>query len=115
MKKLSLYIFLILLWCNFASASKSLNYGKYKVDPNNESFIEHVLSVESGMSWMQTWSKQKVYCKPAKMKMYIDVVKNAIELGVEELKLRNFSSQKIDDAPVEVIMLSGFEKLFPCN
>ena len=31
---------LILLWCNFASASKSLNYGKYKIDPNKEIFIK---------------------------------------------------------------------------
>ena len=115
MKKLSLYIFLILLWCNFAAASKSLNYGKYKIDPNNESFIEHVLSVESGMSWMQTWSKTETYCKPAKMNINIDNIRNAIDLGVKELQSRNFSSKKIEEAPIEVIMLSGLEILFPCN
>jgi len=115
MKKLSLYIFLILLWCNFASASKSLNYGKYKVDPNKESFIEHVLSVESGMSWIQTWLKKETYCKPAQLHINIDNIRNAIDLGVEELRSRNFSNQKLEEAPIEVVMILGLEILFPCN
>ena len=115
MKKLSLYIFLILLWCNFASASISLSYGKYKVDPNNESFIEHVLSVESGMSWMQTWSKTETYCKPAKMNINIDNIRNAIDLGVKELQSLNYSGQKLEETPIEVVMILGLEILFPCN
>ena len=47
--------------------------------------------------------------------MNLDTLRDAIKLGIENLKNRNFSSQEIDDAPIELIMLFGLETIFPCN
>ena len=47
--------------------------------------------------------------------MNIHTAKDAIELGVEDFKSRNISTQKINDAPVEVVLLEGLKILFPCN
>ena len=114
MKKLFLYISIFLFFFNMSHA-KSLLYGKYKQSQNEEYVIQHLLSVESGMSWMQIWSKKKLYCKPGKFKMNIHTAKDAIKLGVEDFKSRNFSTKKINDAPVEVALLEGLKILFPCN
>ena len=114
MKKLFLYILIVSFFHN-TSHAKSLVYSKYKKSQNEEDVIQHILSVESGMSWMQIWSKKELYCKPGKLKMNIQTAKDAIELGVEDFKLRNFSTQKINDAPVEVVLIEGLKILFPCN
>ena len=115
MKKLSLYIFLVLMWCNIGY-SKSLFYNKYKNDPNNKDFIEHIKSVESGMSWMQVHTGKDVYCPPSKFKMNKHTLTDSIKLGEDHLKKDlNFSNQEVDGFPVELIMLSGLKILFPCN
>ena len=115
MKKTIIYIFLFLFCCNI-SYSKSLLYNKYKNDPNNEDYVEHIKSVESGMSWMQIHSDKDMYCPPSKFKMNKDTLIDSIKLGVDHLKKDlNFSNKEIDDFPVELIMLSGLKILFPCN
>jgi hypothetical protein len=114
MKKLSLYIFLVLIWCNVGYA-KSLFYEKYKNNPDNVNFIEHLKSVESGMSWMQVYSKNEVYCKPSELLINEGNLSNAVKLGVKDLESRNFSNQEIDDFPVELIMLAGLKILFTCS
>ena len=89
MKRLFLYILFFLFFSNISNASKSLVYSKYIQSQNKEHVIQHLLSVESGMSWMQTWSKKYLYCVPEKFKMNIHTAKDAIELGVEDFKSRN--------------------------
>ena len=115
MKRLFLYILFFLFFSNISNASKSLVYSKYIQSQNKEHVIQHLLSVESGMSWMQTWSKKYLYCVPEKFKMNIHTAKDAIELGVEDFKSRNISTQKINDAPIEVVLLEGLKILFRCN
>ena len=102
------------MFCNVAY-TKSLVYGKYKLSVDDEDYIEHLKSVESGMSWMQVASEKSLYCPPEQLKMNLDTLRDAIKLGIENLKNRNFSSQEIDDAPIELIMLFGLETIFPCN
>ena len=114
MKKISLYIFLGLMFCNVVYA-KSLFYGEYKTSTDDKDYIEHLKSVESGMSWMQLMSKKSLYCPPKNLKINLDTLRDAIELGLESLKNRNFSSQEIDNFPIELIMLNGLETIFPCN
>ena len=115
MKKIIIYIFLFLFWSNIGY-SKSLFYNKYKNDPNNKDYIEHIKSVESGMSWMQIHSDKDVYCPSSKFKMNKDTLIDAIKIGVDHLKKDlNFSNQELDDFPVELIMLSGLKILFPCS
>ena len=115
MKKTIIYIFVLLVWCNIGY-SKSLFYNKYKNDPNNELYIEHIRSVESGMSWMQIHADIEVYCPPSKFKMNKDTLINSMEIGVDHLKKDlNFSNQELDGFPVELIMLSGLKILFPCS
>ena len=120
MKKISLYVFLVLMWCNFVHASKVLYYGAYKENPDNKDYIEHLKSVESGMSWMQVWYNDKgtddIYCKPEKLNVSIDNLRDAIKLGVKDLESKKFSSQQIeDDFTVEFILLVGLKILFPCK
>ena len=114
MKKTIIYIFLLLLCCNIGYP-KSLFYNKYKNDPNNELYIEHIRSVESGMSWMQVHSESEVYCKPSQLLINEGNLSDAVKLGVKDLESRNFSNQEIDDFPVELIMLVGLKILFPCS
>ena len=115
MKKIITYIFLFLVWSNIGF-SKSLFYNKYKNNPNNEFFIEHIKSVESGMSWMQIHSDKDVYCPPSKFKMNKDTLEEAIKVGADHLKEDlNFSIKELDDFPVELIMLSGLKIIFPCS
>ena len=114
MRKLLLLIFTVLILCNVGYA-KSLFYEKYKNNSDNINFIEHLKSVESGMSWMQVHSENEVYCKPSELLINEGNISNAVKLGVEDLKSRNFSNKEIDDFPVELIMLVGLKILFPCS
>ena len=114
MRKLLLLIFTVLILCNVGYA-KSLFYEKYKNNSDNINFIEHLKSVESGMSWMQVHSENEVYCKPSELLINEGNLSNAVKLGVEDLKSRNFSNKEIDDFPVELIMLVGLKILFPCS
>ena len=114
MRKLLLLIFTVLILCNVGYA-KSLLYEKYKNNSDNIDFIEHLKSVESGMSWMQVHSENEVYCKPSKLLINEGNLSNAVKLGVKDLKSRNFSNKEIDDFPVEFIMLIGLKILFPCS
>ena len=115
MRKLLLLIFTVLILCNVGYA-KSLFYEKYKNNSDNINFIEHLKSVESGMSWMQIHSKKDVYCPPSKFKMNKDTLVDSIKIGADHLKKDlNFSNQELDDFPVELIMLSGLKILFPCS
>ena len=114
MRKLLLLIFTVLILCNVGYA-KSLFYEKYKNNSDNINFIEHLKSVESGMSWMQVHSENEVYCKPSELLINEGNLSNAVKLGVKDLKSRNFSNKEIDDFPVELIMLVGLKILFPCN
>ena len=115
MKKLFLYIFIISFFFNTSHASKSLVYSKYKQSQNEEHVIQHLLSVESGMSWTQTWSEKKLYCKPGKFKMNIQTAKDAVKIGVKHFESLNMPTQKINDSPVEAILIEGLILLFPCN
>ena len=103
-----------MMLCNIAYA-KSLFYEKYKNNSNNRNFIEHLKSVESGMSWMQVHSEKEVYCKPSELLINEGNLSDAVKLGVKDLKSLNFSNQEIDDFPVELIMLVGLKILFPCS
>ena len=114
MRKLLLLIFTVLILCNVGYA-KSLFYEKYKNNSDNINFIEHLKSVESGMSWMQVHSENEVYCKPSELLINEGNLSNAVKLGVKDLKSRNFSNKEIDDFPVELIMLVGLKILFPCS
>ena len=114
MRKLLLLIFTVLILCNVGYA-KSLFYEKYKNNSDNINFIEHLKSVESGMSWMQVHSEKEVYCKPSELLINEGNLSDAVKLGVKDLESRNFSNQEIDDFPVELIMLVGLKILFPCN
>lgn len=114
MRKLLLLIFTVLILCNVGYA-KSLFYEKYKNNSDDIDFIEHLKSVESGMSWMQVHSKNEVYCKPSELLINEGNLSNAVKLGVKDLESRNFSNQEIDDFPVELIMLAGLKILFPCT
>ena len=114
MRKLLLLIFTVLILCNVGYA-KSLFYEKYKNNSDNINFIEHLKSVESGMSWMQVHSENEVYCKPSELLINEGNLSNAVKLGAEDLKSRNFSNKEIDDFPVELIMLVGLKILFPCS
>ena len=114
MRKLLLLIFTVLILCNVGYA-KSLFYEKYKNNSDNINFIEHLKSVESGMSWMQVHSEKEVYCKPSELLINEGNLSDAVKLGVKDLKSLNFSNQEIDDFPVELIMLVGLKILFPCN
>ena len=114
MKKLVLFIFLSLMWCNTGFAN-SLFYGDYKNNLNKKYITDHLKSVESGMSWMQVHSEKFTYCKPDKLLINKDNLRDAIKLGVKNLKSLNFSNQKIDSFPVELIMLIGLNTLFPCS
>ena len=67
------------------------------------------------MSWMQVHSENEVYCKPSELLINEGNLSNAVKLGVEDLKSRNFSNKEIDDFPVELIMLVGLKILFPCS
>ena len=114
MKKLLGIVFLGLMFFNVVYA-KSLFYGEYKTSTDDKDYIEHLKSVESGMSWMQLMSEKPLYCPPKNLKINLDTLRDAIELGLENLKNRNFSSQEIDNFPIELIMLDGLETIFPCN
>ncbi len=119
MKKLLGILVLGLLWCNAGFSSKVLYYGNYKKNPNKNEYIEHLKSVESGMSWMQIVYNDKgfdsIYCPPEKINLSIDNITEALKLSVKEFKSRNFSNKEIDEFTVEVMLLIGLPILFPCN
>ena len=102
------------MWCNTGFAN-SLLYGDYKNNLNKKYITDHLKSVESGMSWMQLKSEKPLYCPPKNLKINLDTLRDAIELGLENSKNRNFSSEEIDNFPIELIMLDGLETIFPCN
>tara|TARA_B110000977_G_C10905683_1_gene427131 strand:- start:84 stop:431 length:348 start_codon:yes stop_codon:yes gene_type:complete len=115
MKKLLGIVVLGLLWCNLVNASKTLVYSQYKNDPNNKSYIEHLKSVETGISWMNIEVKSKVYCQPDNLEVNLGNITNAVNLGVKKLQTMNYTSEEIDELPVEFIMVKGFGILFPCK
>ena len=59
----------------------------HKENPDNKDYIEHLKSVESGMSWMQVWYNDKgtddIYCKPEKLNVYGVRKKIGAELAKE--------------------------------
>ena len=114
MKLFFTVLIMTLMFCNFTHASKYLEYGKYKKEPNAEAYIEHLKSVESGMSFMQIKSGLKVYCKPGKLEISIDNLVQAVDIGIKEIKKGN-SSAKLDKMPIEYIMIRGLVVLFPCS
>ena len=116
MKKLLGIIVLGLLLSGNAYASKSLSYGNYKKDPNNKSYIEHLKSVESGISWMNIEvDDQKIYCQPEKLEVTFGNIITAIDLGIKDLQSINYTKEEIDKVPIEFIMIKGLRILFPCK
>jgi len=115
----TLFTLFVLFFLSPVFASKVLFYSEYKKNTNSEIFIQHLKSVESGMSWMQVYNKQIgnnfVYCKPGKLNVSSDNLKDALDLYVETLKKQNYTSADIDKYPIEVLMLYGLIILFPCD
>ena len=115
MKKLLQIIVLGLLLSGNGYASKTLIYSNYKKNPTNESYIEHLKSVESGISWMNGEDNPKIYCEPENLEVNIGNITTAINLGVKQFKKLNYTNTEIDKRPVEFIMLQGLKVLFPCK
>ncbi|MDA7459963.1 hypothetical protein N8886_00290 [Candidatus Pelagibacter ubique] len=115
MKKILGIVVLGLLWCSFVYASKTLIYSNYKKNPTSESYIEHLKSVESGISWMNGEDNPKIYCEPKNLEVNIGNITTAINLGVKQFKKLNYTNTEIDKLPVEFIMIQGLKVLFPCK
>ena len=109
----------VLLFSSSVLASKILIYKEYKKDIFNENYILHLDGVESGMSWIQSFIKQKinnevkVYC-PGKLDINKENIRSAIQEGVKLLS-ETQSNQEIDNLPVEVILIYGLKSIFPCE
>ncbi len=118
MKKIFLFLIICLLWSgnNYASA-KSLMYGYYKKDPDKKVYTEHLRSVESGISWMNSEVKDPIYCPPGELTLNLGNIVTAIDLGVKDLKTLKvpYTDEEIEKLPVELIMIKGLKALFPCE
>tara|TARA_Y100000768_G_scaffold242895_1_gene184032 strand:+ start:2572 stop:2925 length:354 start_codon:yes stop_codon:yes gene_type:complete len=113
------FAIIILFFTSTAIASKTLTYKNYKIDTSNEDYIEHIKSLESGMSWLQVYNGffdiEPRYCKPGKLNITIENLEDAIKLGVNDLQSKGTSNEDIDVAGVGILLLIGLEILFPCN
>ena len=116
MKKL-LGIIVLGLLASVNANSKSLMYGSYKKDSDKKVYTEHLRSVESGMSWMNSEVKDPIYCPPGELTLNIGNINTAIDLGVKKLQTIKvpYTDEEIEKLPVEFIMIKGLKVLFPCK
>ena len=108
MKKI--IIFLLLFFINSeVNASRSLIYSKYKENP--KIYEDHLMSLESGYSWLMTWQNKDIYCKPSNLEISLKNIQQALNLSVTEFKKKGGNP---DEFPVEILLIQGLIKLFPC-
>ena len=111
---------LFVLFFSFSAvSSRVLFYADYKNNTDKKTYIDHIMSVESGMSWMQIYNKKlgidSIYCKPANLNVSIENLEDAINLSVRDFRNRGVSNNQIDGYTVEILLLFGLQILFPCD
>ena len=113
MKKLSLYIFLGLLWCNVGFAEYT--YKDYRQNPSE--FKEYIHGLGDGIGWSITLQEKigsKFYCQP-----------RTLAIGTEEYiemfetQAANFISKlgrdEVDKINIGLILAHAHKNKFPCK
>ena len=116
MRKLTLFLLLMMLITWFAVTPLRAEvflraFDKWKSD---ETFKLYIEGVGIGYGWANTSlehrKQSKLYCQPANLALdasnYIDIITREIQAN------KNIYTP---DTPVELILLIGLEKTFPCD
>jgi hypothetical protein len=90
------------------------DYQKFK---NSESMQMYVAGVGVGFSWANIFmideTGKVLYCQPSKLALGTD---NYIRILEDEIKRYEATAgfQKAQETPIEIILLNGLRKTFPC-
>jgi hypothetical protein len=95
---------------------QALTVGEYKNKLKQKSqYVDfYIFGVEEGIAWANSMNQSKnitnLYCVPKYLALNIDNYKRVIEDGLEK-----YPSVYKDDIDVEVVLLRGLMRNFPCN
>tara|TARA_Y100000996_G_C22096222_1_gene467866 strand:+ start:166 stop:507 length:342 start_codon:yes stop_codon:yes gene_type:complete len=113
MKKLSLYLFLVLIWSNYGFAE--YKYKTYKENPSE--FREYIHGLGDGMGWSITLQEEigpKFFCQPRDLALSIDDYVEMFETQAAKY-ISHYSVKEVDEFPVGLIMAYAHQNTFPCN
>ena len=113
MKKISLYIFMIFIWCNVGFAEYT--YKSYRQNPS--AFEEYFHGLGDGMGWSITMQEEigpSFFCQPRNLaistKEYIEMFETqALEF------IRQIGRDEVDKINLGLILAYAHKKKFPCN
>ena len=95
---------------------------KKSLERKDKMIIFYVGSVGTGMSWanskLEHEGRAPIYCEPREFVLeddnYIRILNDEIERWEKAAKDKS-DFQKIQDFPIELILLEGLERTFPCD
>ena len=126
MKKPFLYIFLVLMWCNFGFTQivfklvsvydYEVMLAKAKTDKETSDKLQiYLIGLSDGMAWTDDLNKRehkkRIYClgdKTADVFIMMAVVNNHI-------KNKNYTDDQKKLYPIGLIVADAFKTEFPCN
>ncbi len=113
MKKLFLYIFLGLLWCNLGYAE--YKYKSYRQNPSE--FREYIHGLGDGMGWSITLQEKigpKFFCQPRTLSIGTEDYIEMFETQAAKF-ISQFGRDVVDDINIGLILAHAHQNKFPCK
>ncbi len=113
MKKLSIYIFLVLMWCNVGYAEYT--YKSYRQNPSE--FTEYFHGLGDGIGWSITLQEKigpKFFCQPRNLAIGTEEYIEMFETQAAKF-ITQFGRDEVDKMNLGLIMAYAHQIKFPCK
>ena len=113
MKKIFIYIFIVLTWCNIGFAEYT--YKSYRQNPS--AFVEYFHELGDGIGWSITMQEKigpKFFCQPRTLSIGTEDYIEMFETQAAKF-ISQFGRDKVDDINIGLILAHAHQNKFPCK
>ena len=112
MKKIFIYIFVVLTWCNIGFAEYT--YKSYRQNPS--AFVEYFHGLGDGIGWSITMQEKigpKFFCQPRNLAISTEEYIEMFETQAAEF-ITKFGRAEVDKMNLGLILSYAHKTKFPC-